>query len=114
MTAAEKWNKIVEHYNKNINVAEDIVQSIWEKIFAEFFGYSSLVGEIESQRSIQIGSTYKPTADIIIRNGSVDLFVVELKRHDSPFSKKDEEQLLSYLRLLCKNIGVLICGCGTK
>ncbi|MCL2564003.1 MAG: type I restriction enzyme HsdR N-terminal domain-containing protein [Oscillospiraceae bacterium] len=110
MTATEKWNMLVEHHNKYLGVEERTVQSIWEKIFVEIFGYSSLAGEIESQRPIQIGSAYRPAADIIIRDDRTDLFVVELKRHDSLFNKKDEGQLLSYLKLLRNSTGILICN----
>jgi len=57
------------------------------KIFAEIFGYSSLAGEIEPQRTIRIGSTERVTADIIIKNTATDLFVVELKRHNAPLTQ---------------------------
>jgi hypothetical protein len=109
MTATEKWNKIVEQYNKHINAAEDIVQSVWEKIFAEIFGYSSLAGEIESQRIIRIGSTERVITDIIIKDDSTDLFVVELKKHNLPLNTGIEMQLLSYLKQLRNSTGILIC-----
>jgi len=110
MTITEKWNRIVEQYNKNINVAEEAVQSVWEQIFVEMFGYSSLAGEIESQRSIRIGSTERVTADIIIKNGQSDLFVVELKRHNQPLNIGIEQQLISYLKQLRNSTGILICN----
>ena len=109
MTATEKWNRIVEQYNKNINATEDTVQNTWEKIFAEIFGYSSLAGEIEPQRTIRIGSTERITADIIIKDATTDLFVVELKRHNAPLTQGVEMQLLSYLKQLRNSTGVLIC-----
>ena len=109
MTAIEKWNRIVEQYNKNINATEDTVQNTWEKIFAEIFGYSSLAGEIESQRTIRIGSTERVTADIIIKDNTTDLFVVELKRHNVPLTQGIEMQLLSYLKQLRNSTGILIC-----
>jgi len=109
MTLAEKWNVIVEQHNKNLHATEAVVQGIWEKIFAEIFGYSSLAGEIDSQRTLRIGSTDRATADIIIKSGGTDLFVVELKRHNTTFDRGAEEQLFSYLKLTGNNIGVLIC-----
>jgi len=109
MTSMEKWNRIVEQYNKNTNVAEDIVQVVWEKIFAEIFGYSSLAGEIEPQRTIRIGSTERMTADIIIKDGATDLFVVELKKHNLPLTSGIEMQLLSYLKQLRNSTGILVC-----
>jgi len=110
MTAAEKWNRIVEHYNKNINATEDVVQSTWEKIFAEFFGYSSLAGEIDSKRSIRIGSIERMSADVIIKSKGADLFVVELKRYSQSFNTGIESQLFSYLKQLRNSIGILICN----
>lgn len=78
MIANQKWNRIVEIYNASISAKEDTVHSLWERIFVELFGYSSLNGEIESQRKIQIGSTERIIPDIIIKDSNNDLFVVEL------------------------------------
>ncbi|MCL2170536.1 MAG: type I restriction enzyme HsdR N-terminal domain-containing protein [Defluviitaleaceae bacterium] len=110
MTATEKWNRIVEYYNKHIGDLENAIESTWESIFADYFDYRRLEGEIDRQRKIPIGSTLKPTADIIIKSGARDLFVVELKRHSLSFDVEMESQLLSYLKLLRNNIGVLICN----
>jgi hypothetical protein len=110
MTATEKWNKIVEYYNKYYRASENIVQSIWESVFAEFLGYSRLEGEIERHRNIQIGSTERVIADIIIKDGNTDLFVVELKQHNLPYVKSMETQLISYLKQLRNNTGILICS----
>ena len=109
MTAAEKWNMIVEIYDARLNVKEEVVQSVWERIFAELLGYSSFAGEIESHRKIQIGSTERVIPDIIMKDGGTDLFVVELKQHNLPLNKGIEKQLLSYLKLLRNDTGVLIC-----
>jgi len=110
MTATEKWNMIVKIYNTHLNESEEVVQSLWERIFAEFFGYSSFSGEIERHRNIQIGSTERVITDIIIKDGNTDLFVVELKRHNLSFSKEMEMQLLSYLKQLRINTGILVCN----
>jgi len=110
MTAAEKWNKIVEYHHKYIDASEQTVQNIWENIFAELLGYSRLENEVERHRNIQIGSTDRVITDIIIKNGGTDLFVAELKQHNLPFAKSMELQLLSYLKQLRSNTGVLICN----
>ena len=105
----EKWNKIVELHNQYLNSQENLIQMLWESIFAEIFGYSRLYGDIDSHRSIRIGSTERVIPDIIIKNGEKDLFVVELKQHNIFYNSGIERQLLSYLKLLRIQIGVLIC-----
>lgn len=101
--SAENWNKIVAEYNKNRNSKEDIVQRTWEMLFSFVFNYSVL--EIDSQRPVKMGCSTK-FADIVIKNGHDDLFVVELKRHTL---HDGQEQLFSYLKQLKMNLGVLVC-----
>ncbi|MCL2189694.1 MAG: hypothetical protein FWC16_12025 [Defluviitaleaceae bacterium] len=109
MTAMEKWNRIVDLYSKNFNAMENTIEGIWENIFADYFGFLRLENEIERQRKIPIGTTQRPTADIVIKNGCTDLYIVELKRHSLSFSTEMESQLLSYLKLLRIKVGILIC-----
>ena len=97
------WNKIVSQYNKNMNCKEEIVQSSWEGLFSLVFNYAD--SEIDSQRSVKMGVETK-RADIVIKNGSEDLFVVELKRH---VLHEGREQLFSYLNQLKIDLGVLVC-----
>ena len=108
MDAREKWEFLVDCYNKNKNAPEQRIQRDWENLFVEIFGYSKLLKEVDSQRSIQIGSTVRTIPDIIIHNKEQgDLFVVELKRHTLTTGT---EQLFSYLKLLKVDLGVLICN----
>lgn len=100
------WNKIVECSNLYINSPEKKIQCLWENIFAELLGYSRLDGDIDSFRSMQIGSSERIITDIIIRNNENDLFIVELKKHKISYC--GEKQLLSYLKLLHNDIGILI------
>lgn len=105
MNNIEKWNEIVRLFDQNSNSREEIIQKTWEDIFSEFFNYRRLQGEIDSQRSIQIGSTERVITDIIIKDGSKDLFVVELKQHSL---NTGETQLFSYLKQLKVDVGILI------
>lgn len=113
MTISEKWNAIVSDYQKNKTQKEDVVQRLWQDIFADadVFGYSKRNGEIDAWRNIQIGSRERTVPDIIIRDSvyNRDLFVVELKQHNLAFNQVYKEQLFSYMRLLELNIGILIC-----
>lgn len=108
MDTREKWEFLVDCYNKNKNAPEQRIQRDWENLFVEIFGYSKLLKEVDSQRSIQIGSTVRTIPDIIIHNKEQgDLFVVELKQHTLTTGT---EQLFSYLKLLKVDLGVLICN----
>ncbi|MDE7141151.1 MAG: hypothetical protein K2O09_10460, partial [Treponemataceae bacterium] len=82
MTADEIWNEIVSKFYEKISVLEREVQELWENFFsdAEFFGYSKLRGEIDSQRNIPIVNGQRTIPDILIKDCSTgkDLFVVEL------------------------------------
>lgn len=109
MTAQEKWNIIVSQYNEHFGKNEMQVQRIWERIFAELFGYSSFSGEIDCQRSLQIGSRERVVPDIILRKDEKDLVDIELKQLSASFDTRMEDQMISYLKLLNLSIGVLIC-----
>lgn len=104
-SSMDKWNKIVELFEKNRNAEEKHIQKTWENICSEIFGYSKLNGEIDSMRTEKIGSRERIIPDIIIKNDTSDLFMIELKRH---ILDEGEQQLFSYLKQLRGNIGVLI------
>lgn len=110
MTATEIWNKIVELHNQNLSHTEATIQNLWESVFTELFGYRKLLGEIERHRQIRIGSTERVITDIIIRSGDTDLFVVELKQHNMQITDGMVQQLLSYLRQLRLDVGILVCN----
>ena len=109
MTSTQKWNSIVDLHSKHFNDSEQIIQSIWETVFSEIFGYSRLRNEIEKHRQIRLGSTERIIADIIIKNEDIDIFIVELKQHNMKHDSGMELQLLSYLKQLRLNTGILIC-----
>lgn len=111
MTSKEIWNYLVDHYNGNFWTNEEIIQRDWESFFAdaELFRYSKIKGEVDSHRTLQIGSYERVIPDIILKKGGNDLFVVELKKYSLHFSKEREAQLFSYLKLLHISIGVLVC-----
>lgn len=105
----ERWNKICKHFENNKDKSEEYIQNLWEKLFSEIFGYSSLDNEIESERKMQLGSKEKLIPDIIIKNGNSDLFIVELKREDLTISDARKGQLYSYLKQVRCDLGILVC-----
>ena len=109
MSLTKIWNRIVDHYHDNFLEKEEVLQRDWEQIFSDLFNYKSLLGEIDSHRSIPIGSHQRTVPDIIIRGEHGDLFDVELKQYNMPFTVEMENQLKSYLDLLHISVGVLIC-----
>ena len=106
-----KWNRLCEIFKKNYNEREEKVQKVVEQIFSVLFGYDPFEEEIDSHRVLHIGSIDRLIPDIIIRDSSrnKDLFIVELKQLNMRPERKYEEQLISYMRLLSLNIGILIC-----
>ena len=103
MTDCEAWNKIVALYNKNLNCQEDIIQTCWETLFSTIFNYD--YSNIVSQYPVKMGVETK-RADVVIKRGNNDLFVVELKRHTL---HDGQAQLFSYLNQLKIDIGILVC-----
>ncbi|MBP5601453.1 MAG: type I restriction enzyme HsdR N-terminal domain-containing protein [Treponema sp.] len=103
MAYQDSWNKIVAMYNKNLNCKEEIVQASWELLFSTIFNYAD--SNIVSQLPVKMGVETK-RADILIKDNSRDLFVVELKRHTL---HNGQAQLFSYLNQLKIDIGVLVC-----
>lgn len=105
------WNRLCDITKKNYNEKEDKIQKVFEHVFAVLFGYDPLEEEIDSHRILHIGSTDRVIPDIIMRDssGNKDLFIVELKQLNLRYDKKYEEQLLSYMKLLSLNIGILVC-----
>lgn len=110
MTANEKWNRICDYHEKFITESEEKIQNLWERLFAEIFGYSLLEDEIDSHRKIQLGSTERLIPDIIIKNNESDLFMVELKRGDLKVTEQYKMQLYSYLKQIHNDLGILICN----
>lgn len=110
MTTTEKWNEICGYFESHKHSAETVIQSLWEKLFAEIFGYSSHKNEIDTHRKLQLGSTERLIPDIIIKKSETDLFVVELKQESLSIDTARKSQLFSYLKQLRVDLGILICN----
>lgn len=110
MDSIEKWNKLCDYFERYKYDAEEKIQKLWETLFSEIFGYSSLDNEIESHRKIQLGSTERLIPDIIIKNNDTDLFMVELKREDLSVDEARKKQLYSYLKQEHNDLGILVCN----
>lgn len=108
---SNNWSFFCQICKKHRNSKEETIQKAFEEMFAELFGYSRLLGEIESQRVIRVGSTDRVIPDIIIRDSSKnkDLFIVELKQLNLNSNENFKNQLISYMKLLSLNVGILIC-----
>lgn len=109
MTNKEKWNEIVRLYKIYYGQKEESIQRLWENIFPECFGYSLLKNDIDTHRTIRLGSTDRVVPDIILKKDNKDLFVTELKQYNIKLDSRFERQLFSYLKQIKCNVGILIC-----
>lgn len=114
MTSVESWNYLVQNFSFRKNQSESVIQSDWEKYFAdnELFGYSRIKNDVDSHRKLHIGSADREIPDIILRKNGKDLFIVELKQYSLSKTDDFEKQLLNYMahtdvRL---SIGILVCN----
>lgn len=109
MESKEKWNLIVEQYSQYFNKPEALIQHLWESYCVELLDYKKLYGEVDSQRSIQIGSSERVIPDIILRINNEDIFDIELKQYSLPFNNQFEQQLVSYLNQTHISVGMIVC-----
>lgn len=113
MDGYEKWSVVVDDFAKYKTAKEVTIQRLWEEYFVDpdIFGFSVRKGEIDIHRVMRIGSKERTIPDIIIHDpvAGKDLFIIELKQYNLAFDSNYEEQLLSYMRLLRSDIGILIC-----
>ena len=74
------------------------------------FNYSDS-DDIDSKRSLHIGSKDREIPDIILRSNHKDICTIELKRYTLPKTSDFEKQLLNYMSHtdMRLSIGVLIC-----
>lgn len=108
MDSMEKWNKIVEQFNKFRNAKESEVQSLWEDIFSQVFCYSKILGFLEAQKTYSIGSSGTLKPDIILKRNDVPICAVELKQETMSLNDKIENQLFSYLKQTKIDTGIII------
>lgn len=107
----ENWNLLVAQHSEFYNKPECKIQELWENYFSEIFGFKKIRNEIDSQRKLHIGSTDREIPDIILKNGTKDLFIVELKQYSLSKNDDFEKQLLNYMSHtdLRLSIGILVC-----
>ena len=110
MTSTDKWNFIVSQYHELRNKPESFVQSAWESYCSELFDYKKLLGEINSQPSVHIGSSQKVIPDIFLKIDDKDVLDIELKKYSLSFDSSFQEQLISYLKLTNICVGMIVCN----
>ena len=106
------WNYLVSEYKKNLDAKEDKIHTLWESYFAMPFVFNYCNSDdIDSKRSLHIGSKDREIPDIILRSNHKDLCIVELKRYSLSKNNDYEKQLLNYMSHtdMRLSIGVIIC-----
>lgn len=103
----EKWNYFVYDLceAKKKDVDEDTFHTLIETQL-QHLGWAKFKGEICHKPNIHIGNNSRIEPDILIKRDGEDEFVIEVKRPSHKQSKKDVEQLLSYMRLLKLSVGI--------
>lgn len=110
MTSVEKWNLIVDEYQRLHSSLEEKIQSAWEMYCAELFEYKKLLHEIDAQRHLSVGSGGAIIPDIILKVDGKDIFDIELKKYSLPFHESFESQLISYLNQTHLSVGMIVCN----
>lgn len=105
----EKWNEICYLINshKKTNSDEKFFQNEVENIF-EKLGWSRFKNEIISKQRIRVGSVKTIEPDITINLEGKNVFVVELKHPNFSSTQNQSDQLISYMRQLKLDFGILI------
>ena len=103
MTNMEKWNRLVDSYNRLSGQLENVVQFTWENdVCQDYFGFPR--ENINSQRVVQMGCNSK-RADIVLKKDENEECIIELKRTSLTIG---QNQLFSYLiQIRTISIGVL-------
>ncbi len=105
----EKWNYFVYDLceAKKKDVEEDGFHALIETQL-QHLGWAKYKEEICHKPSIHLGNNNSIVPDIIIKRDGEDEFVIEVKRPSHKQSKKDVDQLLSYMRILKLSVGIYI------
>ena len=105
----EKWNYFVYDLceAKKKDVDEDSFHALIETQL-QHLGWAKYKGEICHKPNIHIGNNGRIEPDILVKRDGEEEFVIEVKRPSHKLSKKDVEQLLSYMRILRLSVGVYI------
>lgn len=103
----EKWNYFVYDLceAKKKDVDEDSFHALIETQL-QLLGWAKFKGEICHKPNIHIGNSNRIEPDILIKRDGEDEFVIEVKRPSHKQSKKDVDQLMSYMRLLKLSVGI--------
>lgn len=95
----DKWNQFVFELIEARK--KDVVEDVYHKMVEhqlEILGWAKWKEEICHKPNIPIGNGNHIQPDILVRRDGEDMFVVEVKRPGHTRSKKDMEQLQSYMR----------------
>lgn len=89
------------------DTTEDVYQELVESNLRQL-GWSKVRGEICPKERINVGSHNQIEPDITIKLSDQPAFVIELKRPRNAITPRQEQQLLSYMRLRKTSFGLYI------
>ncbi len=99
------WDKICYEYDKHKFDKEEIWQVLVENYFS-ILGWEEQNGEITKPK-IPFGSAKYLIPDIVLKQDSRDVLVVELKQANKELTDHNEKQLFSYMKQLKLKVGIL-------
>ena len=104
----EKWNQFVYDLieSKTKNIDEDPYHALIEHQM-QLLGWAKYRKEILHKQNVAIGRTYIQPDILIEKDGEVQ-FVIEVKRPVYTQTKRDIDQLVSYIRQMKQKVGIYI------
>ena len=104
----EKWNQFVYDLieSKAKNIEEEPYHALIENQM-QLLGWAKYRKEILHKQNVAIGRTYIQPDILIEKDGEVQ-FVIEVKRPVYTQTKKDIDQLVSYIRQMKQKVGIYI------
>ena len=105
----DRWNEFSYYLSENFK--SDIDEKSYERNVVEAFrilGWSKFLGEIVVRQSFNIGSSNRITPDIIAKKEDRNQFIIEIKQPSIDLIPRYIEQLVSYMRFLRLEFGIII------
>ena len=105
----ERWNEI--NFILSEKISTDISEANFEKYVIEalrVLGWSEFSGDLSIRPSFSIGASNRITPDIVVKSGDKNLFIIEIKQPKLPLNYKFKRQLISYMRFLKLDFGIIL------
>ena len=105
----ENWFEIIQMLKPHFynNSTEDIYQKEVESCM-QILGWKRYNNSLQTQCSIPIGNNNHIRLDILLSKNNIKVLPIEIKRPSNLCNERQEQQLMSYMRILRLNVGLYI------